>query len=335
METIPSLEMVTDFISTLPEKNKRVEAAARAYQDSLTKPPGSLGRLEELAVFLASWQGNEKPVLDKAQAIIFAGNHGICKQGVNPFPQEVTHLMVANFEAGGAAMNQLCALSGAELSVKPLSLDIPTQDFTQAEAMSMAELLDAMSIGAKAVDTDANILLLGEMGIGNSTISSALAASIFGGRVSDWVGAGTGSDETGIAHKINVIKAGLEKHGARSDLSALLAFGGREQAAICGAILAARAASIPVLLDGFICSAAAAPLYALSPELLDHCLVGHKSAEPGHQKLLNALNKTPILDLDMRLGEGTGAALALSILRGAVACHNQMATFSSAGISNS
>ena len=335
MEIISSLEMVTDFISTLPEKNKRVEAAARAYQDSLTKPPGSLGRLEELAVFLASWQGNEKPVLDKAQAIIFAGNHGICKQGVNPFPQEVTHLMVANFEAGGAAMNQLCALSGAELSVKPLSLDIPTQDFTQAEAMSMAELLDAMSIGAKAVDTDANILLLGEMGIGNSTISSALAASIFGGRVSDWVGAGTGSDEAGIAHKINVIKAGLEKHGARSDLSALLAFGGREQAAICGAILAARAASIPVLLDGFICSAAAAPLYALSPELLDHCLVGHKSAEPGHQKLLNAMNKTPILDLDMRLGEGTGAALALSILRGAVACHNQMATFSSAGISNS
>ena len=335
METISSLEMVTDFISALPEKNKKVEATARAYQDSLTKPPGSLGRLEELAVFLASWQGNEKPVLDKAQAIIFAGNHGICNQGVNPFPQEVTHLMVANFEAGGAAMNQLCALSGAELSVKPLLLDIPTHDFTQAEAMSMAELLDAMSIGAKAVDTDANILLLGEMGIGNSTISSALAASIFGGSVSDWVGAGTGSDETGITHKINVINTGLEKHGARSDLSALLAFGGREQAAICGAILAARAASIPVLLDGFICTAATAPLYALSPELLDHCLVGHKSAEPGHQKLLNAMNKTPILDLDMRLGEGTGAALALCILRGAVACHNQMATFSSAGISNS
>ena len=330
METISSLEMVTDFINAMPEKNKRIEAAARAYQDSLTKPQGSLGRLEELAVFLASWQGNEKPVLDRAQAIIFAGNHGIC----NPFPQEVTHLMVANFEAGGAAMNQLCALSGAELSVKPLSLDIPTHDFTQAEAMSMAELLDAMSIGAKAVDTDANMLLLGEMGIGNSTISSALSASIFGGSVSDWVGAGTGSDKTGIAHKINVIKAGLEKHGARSDLSALLAFGGREQAAICGAILAARAASIPVLLDGFICTAAAAPLYALSTKLLDHCLVGHKSSEPGHQKLLNAMNKTPILDLDMRLGEGTGAALALCILRGAIACHNQMATFSSAGISN-
>ena len=335
METISSLEMVTDFISAMPEKNKKIEAAARAYQDSLTKPQGSLGKLEKLVVFLASWQGNEQPVLDKAQAIIFAGNHGICKQGVNPFPQEVTHLMVANFEAGGAAMNQLCALSGAELSVKPLLLDTPTHDFTQAEAMSMAELLDAMSIGAKAVDTDANILLLGEMGIGNSTISSALAASIFGGSISDWVGAGTGSDEIGIAHKINAIKAGLEKHGARSDLSALLAFGGREQAAICGAILAARAASIPVLLDGFICTAAAAPLYALSPELLDHCLVGHKSAEPGHQKLLNAMNKTPILDLDMRLGEGTGAALALCILRGALACHNQMATFSSAGISNS
>ena len=335
MEMISNLQMVTDFIISMPQKNKVVEAAARAHQGTLTKPPGSLGVLEDLAVFLASWQGNEKPVLDKAQAIIFAGNHGICEQGVNPFPQEVTHLMVSNFEQGGAAMNQLCAISGAELSVKPLMLDTPTHDFTQTHAMSMDELLDAMSAGAQAVNRDANIILLGEMGIGNSTISSALAASIFGGDVADWVGAGTGSDEKGIAHKISVIKAGIAKHGFCSDLSALLAFGGREQAAICGAILAARAASIPVLLDGFICTAAAAPLYALSSDLLEHCLVGHKSAELGHQKLLNAMHKTPILDLDMRLGEGTGAALALSILRGAVACHNQMATLKALGIGDS
>ena len=333
MENISSLEMVSEFISAMPEKNKLVEAAARAYQDSLTKPQGSLGKLEDLAVFLASWQSNERPVLDNAQAIIFAGNHGVCEQGVNPFPQEVTQLMVSNFETGGAAINQLCSLSGAELIINSLSLDTPTQDFTQTEAMSMSELLDAMSIGAKAVKRDSNIILLGEMGIGNSTVSSALAASIFGGRVADWVGAGAGSDGKRIEHKISVIEAGIAKHGMRSDLSALLAFGGREQAAICGAILAARAASIPVLLDGFICTAAAAPLYALSSKLLEHCLVGHKSTEPGHQKLLQAMDKTPILDLDMRLGEGTGAALALCILRGAVACHNQMATFESAGIS--
>ena len=326
--------MVNDFISIMPKKNSVVEAAARAHQKTLTKPAGSLGMLENLAVFLAGWQSNEKPVVESAQAIIFAGNHGICEQGVNPFPQEVTHRMVSNFETGGAAMNQLCSLVGAELTVKPILLETPTQDFTQTEAMSLEELLEAMSLGAEAINRNADIILLGEMGIGNSTISSALAACIFGGSITDWVGAGTGSDKKGIAHKISVIEAGVEKHGTRTDLSALLAFGGREQAAICGAILAARSASIPVILDGFICTAAAAPLFALSSSLLDHCLVGHKSAELGHEKLLQAMNKTPILDLDMRLGEGTGAALALCIVKGALACHNNMATFKAVGIKN-
>ena len=328
-----NLEMVSQFVQSLPSANEAIAEAAQAHQNSLTKPPGSLGKLEELAIFLASWQGQDKPKLDKAQAIIFAGNHGICAQGVNPFPQEVTNLMVANFEAGGAAMNQLCAVSGAALKVVPLSLDKPTADFTSTEAMSEAELLDAMSQGAEAVDTSADIILLGEMGIGNSTISSALAASVFGGEAKSWVGAGTGSDEAGQKLKADIINKGLDKHGRRQDLTALLAFGGREQAAICGAILAARAASIPVMLDGFICTAAAAPLYGMAQHTLDHCLVGHKSVEPGHMKLLEAMNKSAILDLNMRLGEGTGAALALSVLRGAVACHNQMATFESAGIS--
>ena len=323
---------ISQFVADMPQANDAIAAAAQSHQNNLTKPPGSLGKLEELAVFLASWQGQDKPKLDKAQAIIFAGNHGICAQGVNPFPQEVTQLMVANFEGGGAAMNQLCGISGAELKVVPLSLDTPTADFTQTEALTEDELFEAIAIGASSIDTDADIIVLGEMGIGNSTISSALAASVFGGDTKSWVGAGTGSDDAGKARKADVIDTGLDKHGRRQDLSALRAFGGREQAAICGAILAARAARIPVLLDGFICTAAAAPLYGLSPQSLDHCLVGHKSVEPGHQKLLDEMGKSAILDLDMRLGEGTGAALALSILRGAVACHNNMATFESAGI---
>ena len=332
MTAFTSFDTISDFLNRMPTTNEACEAAALAHQNNLTKPPGSLGRLEELAVFLAGWQEAEKPSLDKAQAIIFAGNHGICAQGVNPFPQEVTHLMVANFEAGGAAMNQLCAVSGAALNVVPLSLDTPTGDFTQTQALSEDALFEAMSAGAQAVDTSANILLLGEMGIGNSTISSALAACVFGGDVASWVGIGTGSDADGVARKVDVIEKGLAKHGARADLSAFLAFGGREQAAICGAILAARAARIPVMLDGFICTAAAAPLYGLNPASLDHCLVAHKSVEPGHQRLLEKMDKQAILDLNMRLGEGTGAALALNILRGAVACHNQMATFESAGI---
>ena len=332
MDKITNFEMIAQFVQDMPTANEAMAAAALAHQNNLTKPPGSLGKLEELAIFLASWQGREAPQINKAQAIIFAGNHGVCAQGVNPFPQEVTNLMVANFEAGGAAMNQLCGVSGADLKVVPLELDRPTADFTSEEAMAPADLFAAISEGAAAIDTSADIILLGEMGIGNSTISSALAASVFGGDVASWVGAGTGSDEAGMAHKASVIEAGLAKHGARQDLTALLAFGGREQAAICGAILAARAASIPVMLDGFICTAAAAPLHGMAPALLDHCLVGHKSVEPGHMKLLEAMGKSAILDLNMRLGEGTGAALALSVLRGAVACHNQMATFESAGI---
>ena len=332
MITFTDLDQISAFARNLPEKDEVVEAAALAHQNQLTKPPGSLGRLEELAVFLASWQGQVKPSLQTAQAIIFAGNHGICAQRVNPFPQKVTAQMVTNFEAGGAAINQLCAESRAELKVVPLTLDVPTKDFTKEEALSESELCAEMSKGAKAVNLDADILILGEMGIGNSTISSALAASVFGGDVARWVGAGAGSDAAGIAHKQAVIETGLTKYGARSDLGALLAFGGREQAAICGAILAARSARIPVLLDGFICTAAAAPLFGLAPASLDHCLVGHMSAEPGHQHLLTAMGKSAILNLEMRLGEGSGAALALSILRGAVACHNQMATFQSAGI---
>ena len=332
MVTFTDLNQVSAFARNLPECDQAVEAAALSHQSQLTKPPGSLGRLEELAVFLAGWQGQVKPSLQTAQAIVFAGNHGICAQGVNPFPQEVTAQMVANFKAGGAAINQLCAENRVELKVVPLTLDIPTKDFTEEEALSEAELCAEMNTGAKAVNPDADILILGEMGIGNSTISSALAASVFGGDVARWVGAGTGADASGIANKQAVIETGLAKYGARSDLGALLAFGGREQAAICGAILAARSLRMPVLLDGFICTAAAAPLFGLAQASLDHCLVGHMSAEPGHQHLLAAMGKTAILNLEMRLGEGSGAALALPVLRGAIACHNQMATFQSAGI---
>ena len=308
---------------------------ARARQDSLTKPPGSLGRLEEIAEFMAAWRATARPEIWKAQALVFAGNHGICAQGVNPYPQEVTAQMVANFQNGGAAINQLCRVSGAELDVIALDLDRPTGDFTQGPAMSEAETLDALNRGAAAVDDGADVLILGEMGIGNSTVAAALTTACFGGSVADWVGPGTGSDPAGIARKADAIDRGLKRHAsARGDAGAMLsALGGREQAAICGAVLAARAARIPVILDGFICTAAAAVLYAADPRLLDHCLVGHASAEPGHRKLLAAISKRPVLEFEMRLGEGSGAALALGIVRAALACHNGMATFGEAGVS--
>lgn len=329
---INSFKQISTLAQDLPRPDNAAADAARARQAQLTKPPGSLGRLEELAIFTAGWQAAEKPRVDVAQALVFAGNHGVCAQGVNPFPQEVTAQMVANFQAGGAAINQLCAVSGAELSVIALDLDRPTADFTQAPAMTEEDCLDAMRKGAMAVDTKAHVLVLGEMGIGNSTVAAALAHAVFKGQAADWVGAGTGADAHGIAHKADVVARAVALHNGARGLGVLAALGGREQAAICGAVLAARMARIPVLLDGFICTAATAPLYDLDPSLLDHCLIGHASREPGHRRLCDAMGKPPILSLDMALGEGSGAALALSVLRGAIACHSGMATFAEAGV---
>ena len=320
-------------LSGLPGQDEAAMEAARERQSQLTKPAGSLGMLEELAIFMAGWQGQEKPVLDRAQALVFAGNHGVCAQGVNPFPQEVTVQMVANFQHGGAAINQLCAANGCELSVIALELDRPTGDISQGPAMTEAETLDALRQGAAAVDPAAQVLVLGEMGIGNSTIAAALALATFGGSGSDWAGPGTGADEEGVSHKARVVERAVATNRAAlaDPLATLAAFGGREQAAICGAVLEARRRRIVVVLDGFICTAAAAPLHAF-PGALDHCIAGHVSAEPGHKRLLEALGKSPLLSLGMRLGEGSGAALAVSVLRSAVACHSGMATFAEAGV---
>lgn len=322
-------------LAALPLFDDAAAQAARARQASLTKPPGSLGRLEDIAVFMAGWQGAPRPRIGTAQALVFAGNHGICAQGVNPYPQEVTVQMVANFQSGGAAINQLCRASGAALSVLALELDRPTRDFTQEAAMSEAEVLEAMAQGAEALDDTADILLLGEMGIGNSTVAAALATALYGHTAAAWAGPGTGSDPAGMSRKIKAIDAGMARHAAvlADPLAVLAAFGGREQAAICGAILAARMARIPVLLDGFICTAAAAVLDRLELGALAHCIAAHVSAEPGHGSLLEKLHKKPLLALEMRLGEGSGAALALGVVRAALEAHNGMATFAEAGVS--
>ncbi|MFN3274863.1 MAG: nicotinate-nucleotide--dimethylbenzimidazole phosphoribosyltransferase [Paracoccus sp. (in: a-proteobacteria)] len=306
--------------------------AARARQAELTKPPGSLGRLEDLAVFMAGWQGQARPRITAAQALVFAGNHGIVARGITPFPAEVTAAMVANFRAGGAAINQLCRAAGADLTVVPLDLDRPTGDFTQGPAMSDAEVSAAMQAGADAVDPGADLLLLGEMGIGNSAVSAALAGSVFGGQAEDWTGPGTGAAGEVLTRKIAVVAEGLARHAPTDTRATLAAFGGREQAAICGAVRRARELGLPVLLDGFICTAAAAVLTRDDPDALAHCLIGHESAEPGHRRLIAALGMTPVLSLDMRLGEGSGAAVALLVLRAALECHNGMATFAEAGI---
>lgn len=341
-----SLSDLSDFISALPDADNGIMSQAQAHQNQLTKPPTALGRLEELAVFMASWQQHIKPTIEQAQAIVFAGNHGVCDQGINPFPQEVTMQMVANFEQGGAAINQLADVAGATLDVHPLQLETPTADITSLPAMSEEEVLAALKAGAEAVNHKADIILLGEMGIGNSTISSALCAGSFGGMAQDWVGRGTGADDAMVIHKADVVEKAVARFNQDTKINSntensvdtgiqiLRHLGGREQAAICGAVLAARKNRQIVMLDGFICTSAVAPLHRITPALLDHCIVAHQSREPGHHKLLSMLNKQPLLDLNLCLGEGSGAAIGLMILRAALACHNGMATFEQAAISD-
>jgi nicotinate-nucleotide--dimethylbenzimidazole phosphoribosyltransferase len=309
--------------------------AARARQDTLTKPQGSLGRLEEIAAWLARWQGRAMPKLEKVQVVVFAGSHGVTAQGVSAFPAEVTHQMVANFAAGGAAINQLSRQAGAALSVVPLEVERSTGDFTQTAAMDEADFLKAVSMGYEAVAADADLACFGEMGIGNTTTAAAIAAALFGGEPTKWVGRGTGVDDAGLKRKALAIEKGLALHKAvlGDPLRVAAALGGRELAAIMGATLAARHKRIPVLLDGFVCTAAAAPLQKLDPTGLSHALAGHVSAEAGHRGLLAALGLMPLFDLGMRLGEGSGAALAINVVRSALACHAGMASFAEAGVS--
>ena len=336
MISFPNVAAFEAALDTLPTPETSAIEAARARQGQLTKPPGSLGRLEDIACFLAGWQGRERPRIDRGRALIFAGNHGVAARGVSAYPAAVTAQMVANFEAGGAAINALAGAAGLDLRVIALDLDRPTADFTHEPAMSEAECLAALSAGAAAVEDGLDLILVGEMGIGNSTAAAALAARSFGGTATAWVGPGTGVDAHGLARKTEVVMAGLAAHRdapARA-FETLRRLGGREIAGIAGAVLAARHKRVPVVLDGFISGAAIAPLAAQNPAIADHCLAGHQSAEPGHARLLARLGLEPILTLGMRLGEGSGAAVAVGVIRAALAAHDGMATFAEAGVSS-
>jgi nicotinate-nucleotide--dimethylbenzimidazole phosphoribosyltransferase len=319
----------------LPGPDLEAGTAALLRQNQLIKPRGSLGRLEELAHWMATWQGQHPPELRRPRVSIFAANHGVVRHGVSAYPQSVTAQMVQNFVRGGAAVNQLAQAADADLRVYEMDLDNPTADFTQGPAMSEEACARAMAYGMMAVEPGLNLLCLGEMGIGNTTSAAALCHALFGGSAADWVGAGTGVNPEGMKRKIEAVEAGIEANpSARTDaLEALRCVGGLELAAIAGAVLAARLARLPVLLDGYACTAAAAVLFKLDPRMLDHCQVAHRSVEPGHTKLLEILGKQPLLDLGMRLGEGSGAALAIQIVKAAVACHTGMATFDEAGVS--
>jgi nicotinate-nucleotide--dimethylbenzimidazole phosphoribosyltransferase len=309
-------------------------AAVRARDAQLTKPAGALGRLEDIAAFVAGWQGRAKPAVTRPLVAIFAGNHGVVKQGVSPFPQEVTRQMLENFAAGGAAVNQICARFDIGLKVFDLALDHPTGDITEGPALDEKAAAATIAFGMEATAGGSDLLCLGEMGIGNTTVAAAVYHALYGGKAADWTGRGTGVDDAGLARKIAAVEKAVALHRPHlgDPLEVLRRLGGRELCAIVGAIVAARLQNVPVILDGYVVTAAAAVLHAMDPTALDHCLAGHVSAEGAHGEALRRLGLKPVLDLGMRLGEGSGAALAVGVVQAALACHNDMATFAQAGV---
>ncbi len=323
------------LLQTLPGPDLAAAEAVRQRDAMLTKPPGALGRLEEIAEWLAAWTGRP-PAVTRPLVAVFAGNHGVTKHGVSPFPAEVTQQMVANFAAGGAAINQICIANDIGLKVFDLALEIPTGDITCEAAMDERTCAATMAFGMEAVAGGVDLLCIGEMGIGNTTIAAAIFHALHGGTAEDWVGPGTGAQGEGLRRKIDAVKTAVSFHGShlKDPLEVLRRLGGREIAAMAGAIIAARMQKIPVIVDGYVATSAAAVLHAANPNALDHCLFGHVSAEPAHRRAVAIMGKAPLLDLGMRLGEGTGAALATGIVKAAALCHAGMATFEQAGVSD-
>jgi nicotinate-nucleotide--dimethylbenzimidazole phosphoribosyltransferase len=334
-ESIGNLDEMRALLGHLPGPDLDAGREAAARQAQLTKPAGSLGRLEELAIWLATWQARHPPRLDRPRTLVFAGNHGVAARGVSAFPSTVTAQMVQNFIAGGAAVNQLCRVFDAGLKVYEMNLDTPTGDIVVEPAMSEEECARAMSYGMMAVEPGIDALALGEMGIGNTTAAAALCAGLFGGPAELWTGPGTGVVGAALEAKRRAVTQAVERHrvAAGDPFDILRRLGGLELAAITGAVMAARLGRVPVVLDGFASTAAAAVLFAADPHALGHCVVGHVSAEPGHRRLLEQIGQRPLFDFGMRLGEASGATLAFAVVKAAIACHTGMATFAEAGVS--
>ena len=329
------LDDIRALLARMPEPDKTAAAAVRARDAVLTKPAGSLGRLEAIAEWLATWQAKSPPAVNRPLVAVFAGNHGVVAHGVSAFPAAVTRQMVDNFARGGAAINQICLTYDLGLKVYDLALDHPSGDITREAALDEVACAATIAFGMEAIAGGIDLLCIGEMGIGNTTAAAAIFLALFGGTAEDWVGPGTGLDPAGIARKCAAVTKAVEFHRADlgDPLEVLRRLGGREIAAMAGAILAARMNRVPVIVDGYVATAAAAVLYKLDPGALDHCLFGHVSAEPAHIRALAAMGKVPLLDLGLRLGEGTGAALAAGIVKAAARLHSGMATFAEAGVS--
>jgi nicotinate-nucleotide--dimethylbenzimidazole phosphoribosyltransferase len=347
--------MTLDWINQpLAQLNNKAQEEGTQRQGQLTKPPGSLGSLETMAVRLCAMQGRSDPSVDNAQVVVFAGDHGIAAEGVSAFPQVVTGEMVKNFSRGGAAICALARQNNAQFEVVNLGtvVDLPAMDkvidntimagtanFANQAAMSEEQLGQAIKAGKDAVDRAAanrcTLFIGGDMGIANTTPATALAAWATGQSVTSLVGPGTGLDADGVSHKGRVIEAALATHAAAMDnpIAALRHLGGLEIAALVGAYIRAAQVGMAILVDGFITTSAAIIAAKVQPEITQWMFFAHASAEPGHAAMMNTIGAETILDLGMRLGEGSGAGVALSILKSACVTHNEMATFAEAAVS--
>ena len=315
------------LLASLPAVDEAAETRVRTLFAKADKPKASLGRIEDVAAWLAAWSGRSPPVINRPLVAIFAGNHGAVRHAISPRPVAATAKAVELCAAGGAAINQVCIANDLGLKVFDLALDIPTGDITEEAALDERGCAATMAFGMEAVAGGADLLCLGDLGVGNSTIAAALCAALFGGKGVDWVGSGSGADRAMIARKAEAVDRALGLHGASLDdpLEALRRVGGREFAAICGAILAARMEKIPVLLDGFVATAAAAVLHRANPAALGHCLLAGLSPEPGHARAAERLGLEPLLDLGVSHGEGVGAALAAGVVKAAALTSSGMA----------
>jgi nicotinate-nucleotide--dimethylbenzimidazole phosphoribosyltransferase len=335
LSDVATLADVRRLVATMPGPDEKAAAAFRERDVQLTKIPGSLGRLEEIGEWLATWTGRIPPRVEKPLIAVFAANHGLNAKGVSAFPAAVTQQMVANYAAGGAAINQFCKANRLDLAVESLGIERPTPDVSEEDCWDEVGVVAAIRAGFTSATSGTDLLGFGEMGIGNTAIASGIYAALFGGPVADWVGPGTGVVGPALANKIAVVERVVARLGGERDpLEVLRRIGGPEIAAMVGAIVAARHARVPVIVDGFVTTAAAAVVFALDPKAIDHCIFSHQSAEPAHVATLRALGKKPLLDLGFRLGEGTGAAVAAGIVRIAAAYHAGMATFAEAGVSH-
>ena len=321
-------QILSDYLTDLSKPNEEARTELITRLEDILRPSGALQRLDELAVFMAGWQASSAPRVEKPTVLIFASDHGVTAAGVSAYPSSVTEAMMSAFKSGRSTVNAFARISGATVIARDVGIGRPTGDIRFEPAMTETRFLQALNSGREAVGgIDTDLLVLGEMGIGNTTPSAAISAALLGGSVSEWVGRGTGVDDEGLRRKRDAVQQAVKRVGRAAPGEILRQLGGAEIVAIAGAIIEARSRKIPVVLDGFVVAAAAVPLYAYNPSALQHCLAAHQSAEIGHRRLLEYMGLKPLLDLNFRLGEASGGAAVIPLISMACAAANDVPTF--------